>query len=614
MFTNTKAYIRAHKAVSITVLVLLAIGGYYAYRDSNTATAVTKYVVEDATQGSVISDVAGTGQVQAGTTINVAAKVSEDVTSIPVTIGEHVTEGQLLVQLDPTNEERALQQAQLSLQQAQLSAEQTDQVATTTLLQQQDSVTTAEQSLANASTSLVEDYQTGFNNLGATFVNLQTLMIGLQDFVSGNDVSKTQEDPDAFVSLMPDYLQAGVTPYKTTFESEYQLAVTAYQQSLSDYHAASATSDTQTLDALFAETNNTAQTISATVKAGKNFLDYIVNTYPAASSTKPLPTITNTFETDFGNYTNTIASQIAGVQSSITTISNDRNAIVNAQDSLTQASETLSETLAGPTQTTLLSQQISLESAQNALQTAQENLDYTSVRAPISGVVSAIGAIVGETGGSNAVTIVGDGEVALITLNEINAAKVNLGDQATLTFDAIPNLSLAGQVVEIDPVGTVSQGVVSYNVQVGFSQPSDTSSSDLVKPGMSTSVNIVTQADQNVIAVPNAAVVTSGGSSYILEPANPLSAAQIASSASGGIVLPAIKEVPVTLGLSNNTQTEVTSGINVGDQIIVQTIKSTTAAKTTATTGSSALQLLGGTGGAARTGGGAGSTRGAGGL
>ena len=176
--------------------------------------------------------------------------------------------------------------------------------------------------------------------------------------------------------------------------------------------------------------------------------------------------------------------------------------------------------------------------------------------------------------------------------------KWSLGDQATLTFDALPNLSLAGTVVEIDPVGTVSQGVVSYNVQIGFSQPADTSSTNQVKPGMSVTANIVTQVDQNVIAVPNAAIVTSGGSSYILEPATPLSATDLASSANGGIVLPATKQVPVTVGLANDTMTEIDSGVNVGDQIIVQTIKSSSAAKTTASTGgTNALQLLGGAGG-----------------
>jgi hypothetical protein len=88
-----------------------------------------------------------------------------------------------------------------------------------------------------------------------------------------------------------------------------------------------------------------------------------------------------------------------------------------------------------------------------------------------------------------------------------------------------------------------------------------------VKPGMSVTANIVTQVDQNVIAVPNAAVVTSGSTSYILEPATLLSATDLASSANGGIVLSGTKEVPVTVGLANDTMTEIDSGVNVGDHV-----------------------------------------------
>jgi multidrug efflux pump subunit AcrA (membrane-fusion protein) len=101
--------------------------------------------------------------------------------------------------------------------------------------------------------------------------------------------------------------------------------------------------------------------------------------------------------------------------------------------------------------------------------------------------------------------------------------------------------------------------------------------------------------------VPNAAVVTSGSTSYILEPATPISATELASSANGGIVLAATKQMPVTVGLANDTMTEIDSGVKVGDQIIVQTVKSTTAAKSTTAGSTSALQLLSGTG--ARTGG-----------
>ncbi len=513
-------------------------------------------------------------------------------------VGQYVAAGKLLLQLDSTNEQRALASAQLSLQSAQLALEQLTQITTSTLLQDQSAVQQDTINLATASTTLVQDYGTGFNNLGGVFVNLQTVMAGVQDFVMGNDINKTQYDPDAYVGLMPNYLQAGIVPYKNQIQGTYSAATAAYQKNLADYHAASLTSSQQSLDALFTETENTANAVGAAVKASKDFLTYVVNSYPASSSTKPLPTITTTLQTNFDTYTNTIASVASTVQGTITGITSDRNNIMNAQSSLAQAQENLSELTSGPTDTQTLSAQINVQSAQNALTTAQQNLDYTSVRAPIGGVVSAISAVIGETPGSSAVTIVGDGQVAQVTLNEIDAAKVSVGDPATLTFDAINGLSLAGTVVEVDPVGTVSQGVVSYGVQVGFSQPANTSSSLLVKPGMSVTANIVTQADQNVIAVPNAAIVTAGGASYILEPATPVSAADLASSASGGIVIPATKNVPVVTGLTNSTMTEITSGVSAGDQIIVQTIKSTATSKTAATAagGTNALQLLGGAG------------------
>ena len=61
---------------------------------------------------------------------------------------------------------------------------------------------------------------------------------------------------------------------------------------------------------------------------------------------------------------------------------------------------------------------------------------------------------------------------------------------------------------QIDAIGTVSQGVVSYNVQITF----DTQDSR-IKPGMSASVNIITNTQQNVLTVPNSAVKTKKGTS-----------------------------------------------------------------------------------------------------
>ncbi len=70
-FAKCKQYVRTHKIISGLVAVALIGGGYYWYGAATTAPMVTKYVVENATLGSVVASVSGTGQVQAGTTIGV---------------------------------------------------------------------------------------------------------------------------------------------------------------------------------------------------------------------------------------------------------------------------------------------------------------------------------------------------------------------------------------------------------------------------------------------------------------------------------------------------------------------------------------------------------------
>ena len=605
MLKKLRQRILAHKIISAIIAVIVIGGGYYWYSSSQGTVTVTKYVVEDATQGTVVSSVTGSGQVQAVTSIDIKPQVTENVTNIYVKIGDHVAAGQLLVQLDPTNEQKALQQAELSLQSAQLSlAKLQEPPQQATLTQDENAVTQDQEQLINASTTLAKDYQSGFDSVSGAFVDFQTVMGQLQTFVLGTAVNKTQDNPDAYVSVMPTYLQASTTPYTSGVVSAYQAANAAYQTNLADYGASSRYADPSSLDGLFSETYNTAKLIGESVKAVKSLLDFVTTNYPTNVGLAPLPSITTTYQANFGTYVGTTGSDVSNLSNTVNTIANDKTTLNNATLSLTQAQQSLAQLQAGTDPLDIQSQQLSIQGQQLSLQTAQQNLAYTSLRAPIAGIVSAVPSIVGAPVPSPAVSMITQGELAEVTLNEVDAAKVNLGDKATLSFDALPNLSLAGQVTEIDAVGTVSQGVVNYNVQVAFQEASGTAQ---VRPGMSVTADIVTQVDQNVIAVPNAAVTTQGTASYVLEPASPVATSVIATSAAQGIMLSATKRVPVVTGLSNDTLTEITSGINVGDQIITQTITtSASAASTRSTTGgTSVFSILGG-GGGARIGGGGG--------
>jgi len=594
MFSKLRGYIISHKIVSILIIVVVIFGGYFWYKNSQSGSTVTKYVIEKATDGTITSSVSGSGQTQVVTQVDVKPQVSEIVKSVSVKVGDHVNAGQLLVTLDSTNEQKSLTQAELSLKSSQLSLSKLQEPPTDVSLgQDQNALIQAQENLQTASTTLQNDYQVGLNTIGTTFVDFQNVMVELQSFAFGNDISKTQNDPDAYVSLMPNFLQSQVSPYKDRVYSSYNLALSAYTKNLSDYHSVSRFADESALDTLFTETYGTAQLINQAVTSVKSMLDFMVNNYPKYVGATSLPTITNTFQSNFGNYVNSTNNDISNVSSLIQNIKNDKTSINNYILSLNQASDTLSELLAGADPLDIQSSQLSIEQAQINVQNAQQQVDYCYIKAPISGIVSAVNAVVGDTVASPAVSIVGNSQVAEITLNEVDAAKVKVGDPATLTFDAITNLSLAGKVIEIDPVGTVSQGVVSYNVQISF-----TDSTNQVKPGMSVSAIIITNVHQNVISVPNSAIKTQGSISYVLAPSENVSDTLINESATNGITLSQTpKEVKVTLGLVNDSISEITSGLQVGDLFIVKSITTNgvaTSATTKTTSATSNIRSFGG--------------------
>ncbi|MFA6048173.1 MAG: efflux RND transporter periplasmic adaptor subunit [Parcubacteria group bacterium] len=196
-----------------------------------------------------------------------------------------------------------------------------------------------------------------------------------------------------------------------------------------------------------------------------------------------------------------------------------------------------------------------------------------NVTSPIDGTVNSINVKNGDdlsklsSGSSRTVPIIiGDlsTQKAQVQVNEVDISNVQIGQKATLTFDALPDFTATGKVEKMDSLGTTTQGVVTYNVTIAFD-----SLDPRIKPDMSVTADIITTVKQNVIIVPNSAVKTQGGSSYV----------EVLNSGNTPT------QVNVQTGTSNNTDTEITSGLNVGDKVVTQTVNPT--ATTGATTSSS---------------------------
>lgn len=226
----------------------------------------------------------------------------------------------------------------------------------------------------------------------------------------------------------------------------------------------------------------------------------------------------------------------------------------------------------------VINQQAVINQSKISVQSSYLNYIQTAptIYSPISGIVSNLNIAPGlllvasTTGNSNTVPLQRVGTItvkqgqmqASVNLTEIDIVKVKIGQKATITLDAFPDKTFAGQVSAINTDGQVSSGVTTYPTTIVFS-------TDLqnIYPNMAVNANIITDIKNDVVLVPNAAVETLNRQTMVK-------------------VLKNNQEtnVQVELGDSNDNQTEIISGINEGETVIVGTINSGTTKSTGTTT------------------------------
>jgi len=218
----------------------------------------------------------------------------------------------------------------------------------------------------------------------------------------------------------------------------------------------------------------------------------------------------------------------------------------------------------------IASSEQSLVATQLSYRNTMTNAAKREVVSPIAGTVNAInvknGDDLGKVSSSStrqAPIIIGDlGTLQTsVLVNEVDIPNVALGQKVTLTFPAINGFTTTGKVSQINALGTISQGVVTYTVTITFDKLDPR-----IRPEMSVSASIITGEKANVILVPSGAVKTQRGETVV----------QILKD---GQTLPT--PVTVVTGATNNTETEIVSGLNDGDNVVTRTIAAGAATTTT---------------------------------
>lgn len=609
--------------------LLLAGGGLFVYRKFQGDSAVVRYVLAAAERGTLVTSVTGTGQVAVTSQVDLKAKASGTVLNLAVSSGQEVKTGSLLVELDASDANQAVRDAATSLESAKLSLEKLRQPArayellsaenalaagNTSLeklkLAQQTEVVQSKEARQKADDNLMKAREDAYNAIANVFLDLPDIFSGLFTMVYSNDLGKSEPTAGAGRandSALLSGIAANDLPDRDKLsqlldaaKAAYDRAKVSYAAAFSAYKETSRYAASAAVEDLLEEVIETTKLAAEAVKRESNALDYWVD-YRTTKRLNVFALVASyqgnvsTFTTQTSNHLSTLF----GIQR---TWQDNKDARLNAERDLAamaqnypldlaaaeatvrERTSSLDQLQSGADPLDIKTQEIAVRQRQDALADTRLRLANYRVVVPFDGVIASIAVQRGDTvsAGTALATLITRQRTAEISLNEVDVAKIQVGQKATLTFDAVEGLTITGEVAEIDQLATVSQGVVTYNVTIPFA-----TQDERVKPGMSVSAAIITDIRQEALLVPNSAVKSQGDGYYV----EMLEAAVPAGAGSQEMTSPLPPRIqPVEIGLANDTATEITSGLAVGDRVVVRTVSTQT------TTRQQAPSLFGGGG------------------
>ncbi len=230
----------------------------------------------------------------------------------------------------------------------------------------------------------------------------------------------------------------------------------------------------------------------------------------------------------------------------------DRAQISAAEAQLAQAQATLANLMQGATQEGISAAEARIEQARLSLLDAQETLDNATLLAPFDGVVTAVRTSEGEFASGPVIELVDlDSLQVVLEVDEVDVGALSIGQPAVITLETWPDVEIEGMVVTIAPRAGTSLGseLVTYQVRL------DLGATALpIRVGMTANASLTTADKVGVLLVPNEAInVDRQTGTYTVS-----------------LVLDdSVQEVQVSVGLHDSQFSEILSGLNPGDELLV---------------------------------------------
>ena len=216
--------------------------------------------------------------------------------------------------------------------------------------------------------------------------------------------------------------------------------------------------------------------------------------------------------------------------------------------------------------TSIQNAQDSLRNAQLSMENTREQLENYTVTAPVTGTVVDKSKQAGETvsgsGADQTLCTIYDLSYLEMTIDidELDISKVAVGQEVTVTADAVEGKSYTGVVTKVSVVGTTSMGITSYPATVRIDQ------TDGLLPGMNVDAEIVLSQAENTLAIPSAAL--SRGNRVLVTADSPSAKNAPQQDENRPMTAPdGYVYVEVQTGQSDDNYVEILSGLTEGDTV-----------------------------------------------
>ncbi|MEM8859463.1 MAG: HlyD family efflux transporter periplasmic adaptor subunit [Chloroflexota bacterium] len=231
--------------------------------------------------------------------------------------------------------------------------------------------------------------------------------------------------------------------------------------------------------------------------------------------------------------------------------------IVAAEAQVAQAQATLDNLLEGATAASITRQEVAIENARITLERNQYALENATLVAPFDGIVTQVNTTPGEINSGIVVSLIDMGSLEIeLDVDEVDIGAVSVGQDATVNFDAYRGVELPATIVSIAPINTQNtNGTVNYKVNLTF----DNQDLDLLN-GLTAEARLFTAEVNDALLVANRAIrADRENGTFFVD--------RVTGEDENGE--PILEEVEVQIGLRDSANTQIVSGLDEGDEVAI---------------------------------------------